>query len=398
MTTAINHIRIITGTGKVLENASLKYENNIIVSVGQEKQQGDHVIDGTGKTMIPGLFDCHVHLGMEAPGAGEPERVDDRTVLGARIMKQCMEFPKYGITCVRNMATPQDSDIVIKNALERTNLPAIRILASGDGITITGGHGHLENGFDSSQEILRETRRKIKTGADVIKFVMTGGMGTKASKPGSLQYRAEDIRMAVEEASSCGKITGAHCASLEGAREAILAGVRSIEHTQLDEGTADLMKKRQVQGEEIFYCPTMAARYSIIHNTNPEYAWLTQKASPGDMERKAKAVMLCKERNIPVCAGTDTNSPFVRVGDLQKELELYVEAGMTELEAIETATVNGARLCMLDTVTGTLEPGKRADFVILSDNPLEDIRNLRHVVLTCRDGNVLFSSARGGIL
>jgi len=390
MKTSINHIRMITGTGAVLEDAALAYENGIITGIGEGSIEADEMIDGTGRTMIPGLFDCHVHLGMEVPGAVVPQQETDRTLLGARIMKQCLEFPRYGITAVRNMATLMDSDIVIKNFLEEQGFPSIRILASGDGISITGGHGNPENGCDSADEVLRVARERIKERADVIKFVMTGGMGTRHSKPGSLQYHAEDIADAVREAEICGKITGAHCTSLEGAWEAIRAGVRSIEHAQLDEETADLMAERARTGREIFYCPTITARYSILNNHDPAFAWLTKKAKPGDLERKKKAIRLCMEREIPIVAGTDTNSPFVPVGGLLKELELYVESGMTEMQAIRTATANAAKLCMLERVTGTLEEGKHADYVILSANPLEDIRNLAQVERTCRDGHVLY--------
>ena len=386
-----NHVRIITGNGEVLEDASLSYEGSRILSVEKQLQDGDIIYDGTGKTLIPGLFDCHVHLGMEMPGSLVPQQTKDHTELGARIMKQCLEFPRYGITCVRNMGTEEDADITVKKTIEATSLPAVRILASGTAMSITGGHGNPAIGFDSADELLKETRRKIKIGADVIKFVVTGGMTTKGSKPRALQYTAEEMTAAVAEAKLCGKITGAHCTSLEGAKEAIRAGIRSIEHAQLDEETADLMANRiQVDKEEIFYSPTMVPRYSIIHSTDPDFEWLRKKADLGDMERKRQAVLLCRERRIPVCASTDANAPFVGLDALLKELELYVECGLTEKEAIQTATINAARLCMLDSVTGTLEAGKYADFVVLLANPLEDIRNLRQVEQTIRNGHVLY--------
>ena len=386
-----NHVRVITGTGAVLEDASLSYEGNTILAVKAGEQDGDVVCDGTGKTMIPGLFDCHVHLGMELPGKHAAQHTSDHTELGARIMRQCLEFPKYGITSVRNMGTEQDADVIVKKSLEETGFPAVRILASGTAMSITGGHGNPEVGIDGRDELLKETRRKIKIGADVIKFVVTGGMTTKGSKPGALQYTVEEMAPAVAEAKLCGKITGAHCTSLEGAKEAIRAGIRSIEHAQMDEETADLMAERMAAyGSDMFYCPTMVTRYTIIHNTNPEFEWLRKKAKPGDMERKKKAVLLCRERNIPICASTDANAPFVSLDAVLKELELYVGCGLTEMEAIQTATVNAARLCMLDQVTGSLEAGKRADFVVLSANPLENICNLRQVEQTCRDGHVLY--------
>lgn len=390
MSILIRNARIIIGDGTVHDHASLLYEGKTIRYVGPDEKPADRVIDGTGKTLIPGLFDCHVHLGMVTPGSGVPMETEDETELGARMMKQCQELPRYGVTAVRNMGTNRDADIILKNALKNIEYPGIHVFTCGSPITITGGHGHLADGFDSPVEVLRETRRKIKLGADGIKFIMTGGMATKNSKPGALQYTAEDIRAAVSEAKGCGKITGAHCTSVEGAKEAIKAGVRSIEHTQLDEETADMMLERWKNGDPIYFCPTLVARYSILHNTLPEFAWITKKAKPGDMERKMKAVRLCHERGIPVCASTDANSPIVPLGGVLKELELYVECGLSEMEAITTATANAAALCMVDDSTGTLKEGKMADFVLLEKDPLQNIQNLHAVEMTVCGGQCLY--------
>ena len=113
------------------------------------------------------------------------------------------------------------------------------------------------------------------------------------------------------------------------------------------------------------------------------------------MDRKKKAVRLCHEAGIPVCASTDANTPFVRPGDVLKEIALYTECGLTNLEAIQTATRDAARLCMIEKDTGTLELGKSADFVILSGNPLEDIHMLEQVDSTWRGGICLYKGVKG---
>lgn len=396
MRTVIKNIRIITGTQQVVEHGSLQFENGRITQISEADLPGDHVIDGTGKTLIPGLIDCHVHLGMEVPGGNYEAQAENPTELGARIMRQCMEFPKYGITCVRNAGTERDGDLTARNVFQKYGAAAIRILASGTPISITGGHGNLAEGFDSRDEVLKETRRKIKQGVDVIKFVVTGGMGTKYSKPGSVQYTLEELAPAASEANFCGKITMAHCTSLEGAKNAIRAGVRSIEHAQLDEETVQMMREREQNGDEIFFCPTLITRDSILRCELPEFAWLREKADPGDMERKMNAVRLCRQYGIRICASTDTNTPFVAIGDTIKEIALYTACGLTNLEALQTATRNAAELCRIDQETGTLEAGKSADFVILAGNPLDDIRNLELVEQTFCRGTCLYQRKEAG--
>ncbi len=394
MKTVINHVRIITGTDQVIENGSFQFENGKITGISGEELKGDVVLDGTGKTVIPGLIDCHVHLGMEAPGQGFAMKASNDTELGARIMKQCLEFPKYGVTCVRNAGTDSDGDLYARNMFAREKFSSIRILACGTPISITGGHGNYAEGFDTAEEVLRETRKKIKQGMDVIKFVVTGGMGTRFSNPAAVQYTREELEPAVREAKICGKITMAHCTSLPGAQNAIQAGMRSIEHAQLDEETVEMMRERWEMGDEVYYCPTMITRYSILHNDDPEFSWMKKKADPKDMDRKRKAVRLCHEAGIPVCASTDSNTPFVRPGDVLKEIALYTECGLSNLEAIQTATRNAARLCMIEKETGTLEEGKCADFVVLSGNPLEDIHMLEKVESTWRNGECLYGEVK----
>ena len=393
MKTVVNHIRIITGTDHVIENGSLQFEDGRITALDNGVLEGEQVIDGSGKTMIPGLIDCHVHLGWEAPDRGLAMKPANDTELGVRIMEQCLKFPQYGITCVRNAGTDRDGDLSARNMFQREQFPSIRILACGTPISITGGHGNHGEGFDTADEVLKETRRKIKQDMDVIKFIVTGEMGTKYSNPSAVQYTREELEPSVTEANNCGKITMAHCTSLPGAKNAILAGMRSIEHAQLDEETVDLMKQRWNRGNEVFYCPAMITRHSILHHEDPELAWIRNKADSNDMEQKKKAIRLCHEAGIPVCAST--NTPFVRPGDVLQEIALYTECGLTNLEAIQTATINAARLCMIEKDTGTLEPGKSADFVILSGNPLENIHKVGKIESTWRAGICLY---KGGNL
>ena len=167
----------------------------------------------------------------------------------------------------------------------------------------------------------------------------TGGMGTKGSVPNAPQLTEAQMRAAAEEAASVGKFTAAHCTGLAGVMNAIRAGVNIIEHAQLDEPTAEALARSGAA-----WCPTIVTRYSILHTTDPAYQWMRAKADPGDLVRKQKALMLCKEYGIPVIAGTDAGpNAMVRLGEaLWTELGIYQEYGMTAQEVLHACTAGAA--------------------------------------------------------
>jgi imidazolonepropionase-like amidohydrolase len=228
----------------------------------------------------------------------------------------------------------------------------------------------------------------IKKGVDVIKLIATGGMATQGSIPNAPQLTEEQMRVACAEAERVGIITGAHCTGLEGAQNAIRAGVRSVEHAQLDEETVAMMREKGT-----FYCPTIITRARIIHSTAPELQWLRDKAKPGDLERKQKAVRLCHEAGVKIAAATDTTGGLLTpIGVLADEIILYTECGLSVSEALQTATKTAAELCKIEDMTGTLTVGKCADLVLLDGNPLENPQTLKNVELTYRNGQLLYKN------
>jgi imidazolonepropionase-like amidohydrolase len=263
-----------------------------------------------------------------------------------------------------------------------------RILASGKGICITGGHAwSMSYECDTEAEVLKATRTQLKKQADVIKLLATGGMGTKASDPNAAQLTESQMRVAVEEAESRNVLTAAHCTGLEGAKRAIRAGVRSIEHARLDRETAELMKE---QGA--YYCPTIITRYSILNTCDPELQWLRKKANPQDLVEKERAIRLCLELGIPVCASTDsgTGSLCPLGPSTAKELAIYVEYGMTAMQALRSANKTAAEMLRLEKETGTIEVGKCADILLLDSNPLDDIKNLETLQRTYHKGVLVY--------
>lgn len=387
MKKVIKNVRIIDGTGSVLERGNILFDEHGIIEISELPLEGGWELDGEGKTLLPGLIDCHVHLGKGALGS-----IATEVEQGMCITAQLEECLKYGITTIRNMGTADDCDIKARNLMNAGYLKGPRLIASGRGISITGGHGWQMNyECDTPAQARKAARKAIHAGADILKMFATGGMGTKGSIPNAPQLSEEQMRVICEEAGRTGLLTGAHCTGMEGAKRAIRAGVRSIEHIQLDEETARLMKEKGS-----YYCPTIVTRYNIIHSTEPEYEYMRKKASPQDLERKKQAIELCLKYEIPICASTDSigtlkNNGLTKMGEsLHTELKIYHKYGLTNMQAIQSATKVAAKMLRIDDVTGTLEPGKCADMILVDGNPAEHLEDTGRVVMTFRAGEILY--------
>lgn len=226
-----------------------------------------------------------------------------------------------------------------------------------------------------------------------MKMFATGGMATKGSIPNAPQMSEEQMRAVCREADRTGLLTGAHCTGIEGAQRAIRAGVRSIEHIPMDEETARMMKEHGC-----YYCPTIVTRYNIIHSTEPEYEHMRKKASPQDLEKKKAAIGLCLKYGIPICASTDSmgslkNDGLTKMGEsLVTELNIYHEYGLTNLQAIQSATSTAAEMLRLDQVTGRMKEGLQADLILVDGKPDEDLNALRNISMTVRGGTVLYKA------
>lgn len=381
MKTLIKNTTLFDGDESVLQNASVLFDETGILTVGRVDDAlmsaADSVIDGSGKFVMPGLIDCHVHM---SAGLEESSAVSSGAV--ASFLAQ--EVLRYGITTIRSCGNGFDADIEVRDLINKGVITGARILASGKGICITGGHGWpMCFECDTEAEVLKAVRTQLKKKADVIKLLATGGMGTKGSDPNAAQLTESQMRVAVEEAESLNVLTAAHCTGLEGARRAIRVGVRSIEHARLDRPTAELIKEYGA-----YYCPTIITRYNILHTTDPEFAWLRKKANPQDLVEKERAIRLCLELQIPVCASTDSGTgQLCPLGpSTVKELAIYVEYGMTPKEALRSANKTAAEMLRLDKEIGTIAVGKRADLLLLDADPLADIKNLETLRHTYHNG------------
>ena len=373
--------RIFDGTaGNYRSDIAILTEGQQIVALvpRSEVPSEYQTLDMGTLTLLPGLIDCHVHLVWN--GSHDPKVImlrESAEKTAIRALLHAFEELMHGVTTVRDVGGPYKVTLAVRDAIREGLFIGPRILAAGLAIEMTGGHARdLGLEVDGPHEARKGVRTMLRAGVDLIKLMATGGVYTEGEEPGSPQLTIEEMSAAVEEAHKAGRKVAAHAEGLQGILNAIDAGVDTIEHGNfLDEEAA----QRMVAGGQVLV-PTLSPFYRMAQLGTaggiPEYA-----------ARKAKQVVsgsfhaidLAKKYGIPIATGTDDGSPRLPHGVLVYELELLVHAGLSPLEALNSATVVAAKACGLSDQVGTLEPGKSADFVGVSGDPLHDISALRNI-------------------
>lgn len=389
MRTCIKNVRVIDGLGNCLEKANVLFDQKIL-AVSEEPIEGaDKEIDGEGYTLIPGLIEAHAHLAMDA--SMNPFAViakDSEAATGIKAYLDGIKFIEHGVTTIRNMGTKYDVDIEYRDMVKNGMVKGPRVLASGLILTMTGGHGHgIGIECDNPDEARKAARLQIKKGADVIKLIATGGVLTPGSEVGAPQMSEEDMRAACVEAKLQGRTTAAHSIGVSGIKNAIRAGVTSVEHGYyVDDEAIELMIEHGT-----YFVPTICAPLSMVRygkDMQDEFVQTSIKKILPLAENHKSVFKKALAAGIPIAAGTDQGTPHNFPGNLIYELEKFVEYGMTEMQAITAATHTASRLIRLDNMIGSVEVGKLADLVLLKENPLEDIWNITKVAKVFQSGEM----------
>ena len=255
-------------------------------------------------------------------------------------------------------------------------------------ICMTGGHGHSEGReADGPDDCRRAAREQLKAGANWIKVMATGGVMTKGVEPGSPQLTEDELRAAIEEAHKAGAKTFTHAQGMEGIKNALRAGVDSIEHGFfMDDWCFDFMK-----AHDVFYVPTLAAPYWIKkYGTGagiPDY--MVRKVE-NTIEAHMDTFRRAHKAGVKIALGTDAGTPFNKYDKTAFEAVLMVRNGMTPMEAIKCGTLNAAELLRVKDSHGSVTPGKKASFAVFENNPLEDIQALMDCSMTVLAGEVVF--------
>ncbi|WP_396612399.1 amidohydrolase family protein [Haloferax sp. S1W] len=382
---------MFTLTGTTVVDVDGPRTANVVVddSTGRIDSVGDRVEgderDVSGSVVAPGLVDTHVHLMMDGRPdvAGYQHEPRERACYrAAATLQQTLDA---GVTTVRDLGSPGNVATSAKAAVAAGELDGPRIHAAGENIVMTGGHGHwFGREADGPDEVRKAAREQLKRGADVVKCMATGGVLTEGAITGAPELTEAEMRALVEAASAKGIPTAAHAHGENGIKNAVRAGITSVEHGMfMDEEAANLLVENGT-----YWVPTASAVREIVEAGTeagiPEAA--VAKAEDA-AERFEVAWEHALDAGVTIVMGTDAGTPFNDHGqNALREMELMVEYGLSPAEALEAATVNGAALLGLDDV-GKVAEGYVADLVVLDSDPSEDASAWRTVEQVYRAGS-----------
>ena len=401
----------------VLERSTILIDNREggrIAALGPSDRvappEGFRVVDLSGKYVVPGLINAHVHL----MGDGRPKMPTvgkkaqrlvafAKTGWGRRIflkrMRDNLERAlNSGTTTVRSVGDPFFYDVVSRDRIEAGEFFGPRLLVAGKGICASGGHGHLIFLVaDSPWEGRRAVRMNVREGVDLIKILNTGGVSDsrQVGEAGQVKMTLEEIRAVCDEAHRAGLLVAAHAQSTLGVKEALLGGVDTIEHgAEFDDEIIALFKDNPaaLRGYSAFVPTLLAAEMILGHRDDPRILWTGVQLKNAEIIRDGTRAGLARalREGVRVGCGTDAFVPFLPHYDTWKEVALLAEhGGLSNKEALHLATLSSAAIIGVGEETGSLEPGKSADLVVLEEDPLADLAALAKPAMVCCRGRLI---------
>ena len=369
------------------------------------KASGYEEIDLQGKYILPGLINMHVHLA----GNGKPQKKQrDNEALVKKIMSNGLTkaiayhmvcgFAKdelySGVTTIRTVGGLGDFDTRLRDDIAAGKKPGPRILAANEGISVPGGHmaGSVAIAAGSIEEALQHLEIAKAQKVDLVKLMITGGVLDAKEKgvPGELKMAPEMVKAVCDKAHAMGYKVAAHVESPKGVKVALQNGVDSIEHgAKADEEMIALFKEHNA-----FLCTTLspALPYALFDRSITNASEVEQFNGNVVFEGIIDCAKAAIANDIPVVLGNDVGCPWITQYDFWRELYYFHKyVGVSNTFALYTATCRGAEMAGIVDITGTLEPGKCADMIVVEKNPLEDIRALRNVDMVVSQGKVLRS-------
>ena len=387
---------LIDGTGtNPVENSAVHVKDGRIAWAGSANEMTASAKsapqkDISGKWILPGLIDAHIHVCYNGAESVFTLLERDRDDLVLEAVDTVGRILSHGVTTVRDIGGEKYIEMSLRKAINAGFIKGPRMKVSGRVIAMTGGHAHfIAREADGPDEMRKAAREQIKAGADTVKLMATGGSATPGQDIMASQFTVDEIKAAVDAAHAMGRTVAAHCHGTGGIKNCMLAGVDSIEHgTYLDEETADMMIKNGAQ------------LVLTIGVGNPDLtSYPLSPVQKADAERRKsmieqgivqirKTIDLAREKGVFLGIGTDAGgNPLAPHNfSMARELELLVENGVPEMEALTIATHNNAKVLRWDDEIGTVEAGKFADLLVIEGDPLADISNVRKISAVYKGG------------
>jgi imidazolonepropionase-like amidohydrolase len=388
---------------RVQSEMTIVVEGDLIAAIesGYKTSDSDtiQVIDLKEKTVAPGFMDMHIHIEHESGKNRYLEKfTQDKSDVALGAVKYCKRTLMAGFTTVRDLGGT-GVNVSLRNAINKGEIIGPRIYTAEKSIATTGGHADPTNGVRSDlkgdpgpkegvinnpEDAYKAVRQRYKNGADCIKITATGGVLSVAKDGQGPQFTINEVEAIVDAANDYGYVTAAHAHGAEGMKRAVLGGIHSIEHgTKMNEEIMDLMIERNT-----YYVPTISAGKFVAAKAKiPGFypSIIVPKAleiGPMIQETFRKAY----ERGVKIAFGTDAGVSYH--GDNADEFIFMTEVGMSNYEALQTATVNAADLMRISDDYGTISIGKKADIIAMDGNPLEDIKYTLDIVFVMKGGVV----------
>ncbi len=369
-------------------------EQGKIKALYQSGESGDipsdvEKIDASGKFLMPGIINAHTHITFDAhtPDPIATMLKDGPFITLIKAINSAGEYIRSGITTIRDLGAMDGIDFALKKAIANGLIEGPRMLVSGKCLCITGGQGHqFGTEVDSPDEARHGARLHIKRGADVVKVMATGGVNTPGVEPGASQLTVEEMQVVVEEAHKAGRRVAAHAHGNQGIKNAIRAGVDTIEHgVFLDEESIQSMLEKG-----IYLIPTLSASYFALKNGIeagiPESAMRKNRQV---IEIRFKNFRKAYEAGVKIALGTDQGTPLNLHGNVIQEIRLMIENGCTIEDALYNATRIAADALGIGDNVGTLEAGKYADILALNNDPLKSVDSLENISWVMKEGKLI---------
>ena len=369
---------------------SVLVDGSTIKEVGENLAcpEGAQVIDLGGKTLVPGFFNCHTHMCME--GDPDPKYGESDAQLTMMALKNLKKLVNSGCTFIRDVGGMNYIDVDIRNEAAKGGMVAPDMQVSGKCICMTGGHGwSMGREADGPDDCRKAAREQLRAGADWVKVMATGGVMTKGVEPGSPQLNEDELRAAIEEAHKAGAKTCTHAQGMTGIKNALRAGIDSIEHGFfMDDWCFDWMKEHNV-----FFVPTLAAMYWIkVNGTEAGIPEFAVRKVENTFDAHIDTFQRAYKAGVKIALGTRRRHPVQHPRQDRVRDDPDDPCRDEQLDALRAGTLVSAELCSVKDTLGSIEPGKRANFAVLAKNPVEDIEAVMDCRMTVVGGEVLYEA------